>query len=208
MACACCALPGLAPLVLVLFLATSLFSWLVRLAVRKSGCRKCSCVVAVADRLPSILVVVVLGVLGLLAYDDELRSLFFSRFLTRLSRGTDLDSVRCAKFSGLEGKVLELGPGPGTNFRCWDTKIVDGPARLVHSWTGVDPNFHFRGALEAEWAARGLNATGIGFELVGACVHLRRVVEGRGGPRAAPGCHAWMPRLGATPGCRGRCVRA
>lgn len=38
---------------------------------------------------------------------------------------------------GLSGRVLEIGPGPATNFRCLY------PPSDVTEWVGVEPNNHF-----------------------------------------------------------------
>ncbi|KAJ1400007.1 S-adenosyl-L-methionine-dependent methyltransferase [Ochromonadaceae sp. CCMP2298] len=49
-----------------------------------------------------------------------------------------MDELRCKNIRNLSGRVLEIGPGPGTNFRCWQdhTEITE--------WVGVEPNENFR----------------------------------------------------------------
>eukprot|EP00981_Chlorochromonas_danica_P006093 scaffold1287_cov253-Ochromonas_danica.AAC.6 len=64
-----------------------------------------------------------------------------------------LDSARCQHFANIHGQVLELGVGPGTNFRCWTNNT--GRCRAgITEWVGVEPNTNFVNALPAEIARR------------------------------------------------------
>lgn len=48
------------------------------------------------------------------------------------------DEVRCKDISsGVSGRVLEIGPGPGSNFRCWTDNTG------ITEWVGVEPNEFF-----------------------------------------------------------------
>ena len=50
----------------------------------------------------------------------------------------------------IQGKVLEFGFGPATNFRCW--KGAD-----IREWVGVDPNVNFDGAVSEQWTKHNLS---------------------------------------------------
>lgn len=86
--------------------------------------------------------------LALLANSQPLRELSFAKLCVALTSGSGLDETRCTQLglSGLHGKVLEFGPGPGTNFRCWPQAPID--------WVGVEPNTRFAEAQDAEAAKR------------------------------------------------------
>ena len=53
-----------------------------------------------------------------------------------MTRSSDLDVIRCEDLglSRITGEVIEFGPGPGTNFRCWSN------ASSIRRWVGVEPN--------------------------------------------------------------------
>jgi ubiquinone/menaquinone biosynthesis C-methylase UbiE len=53
-------------------------------------------------------------------------------------------------FSGLQGRVVEIGPGTGVNFRHLPRGI---------EWTGIEPNAHMRPYLERNAAEHGHRAT-------------------------------------------------
>ena len=57
----------------------------------------------------------------------------------------DLDSIRCGHIGNISGRVLEIGPGPGTNFRCLTNAAVE-------EWVGVEPVTHFQPFQDAERA--------------------------------------------------------
>ena len=59
-----------------------------------------------------------------------------------------LDEPRCAQVANISGRVLEIGPGPGTNFRCWSNN------KDIVEWVGVEPNKHFEEQLQLEKAKR------------------------------------------------------
>lgn len=63
-----------------------------------------------------------------------LQRLFVFNMTNVVTYNAHMDSTRCGALSGVSGRVLELGPGPGSNFRCWggnETKITE--------WVGVEP---------------------------------------------------------------------
>ena len=73
-----------------------------------------------------------------LTQSSDFRAWFFSRLFFYISNIDKPDPTRCALFSNIKGRVLELGPGPGTNFKC----IVNNTA--ITEWVGVEPNNFFR----------------------------------------------------------------
>ncbi len=52
-------------------------------------------------------------------------------------------------FGGLTGKVVEIGPGTGPNFKYFNPSV---------KWTGIEPNPHMRKYLEAEAERVGVDA--------------------------------------------------
>jgi SAM-dependent methyltransferase len=64
-------------------------------------------------------------------------------------KSTKLDSYRCGLTRNISGKVLEFGPGPGTNFRCWNQSDIT-------EWVGVEPNTFFSEALDASGQKYGI----------------------------------------------------
>jgi len=91
--------------------------------------------------------------LGVLETVPSSRQLFFSRFCEFMASSTSsaaLDEHRCDLLKGLKGSVLELGCGPGTNFKCMSTKNIT-------QWVGVEPNGFFSEALEREKIKRKIN---------------------------------------------------
>ncbi|GMI05850.1 hypothetical protein TrRE_jg12404 [Triparma retinervis] len=60
-----------------------------------------------------------------------------------------MDISRCAIAGRAFGNVLELGPGPGTNFRCYEDSKIE---RLI----GIEPNSYFKAEMLAEAAKHNL----------------------------------------------------
>lgn len=76
--------------------------------------------------------------LGYLSTQPDLKNYFFFQLAKKMMiPSSQLDTYRCDQFQSVSGRVLEIGPGPGTNFRCWtnNTKITE--------WVGVEPNPYF-----------------------------------------------------------------
>lgn len=72
----------------------------------------------------------------LLSSFPSLRSQWFAKLCNMLSKPGPLDDWRCGVASKARGNVLELGSGPGTNFRCYDDAVIS-------SFTGIEPNSYF-----------------------------------------------------------------
>ena len=82
----------------------------------------------------SLILILLATTLGVLDNHDGLRSAAFARLCTSMTRSPELDQTRCESLglSQLSGEVIEFGPGPGTNFRCWG-----GESSGITKWTGV-----------------------------------------------------------------------
>lgn len=93
-------------------------------------------------RITSVLVAIASIGLGVLSSSPDLRGRVFANLCTSMIKSSKLDAYRCGLTRDISGKVLEFGPGPGTNFRCWNQSDIS-------SWVGVEPNTHFSAALEA-----------------------------------------------------------
>ena len=57
------------------------------------------------------------------------------------------------------GRVLEIGPGPGTNFRCFqnNNSSNNNDGLSIESYVAVEPNPYFEDELRKEHASRGLS---------------------------------------------------
>jgi SAM-dependent methyltransferase len=98
-----------------------------------------------SSRIMSGLIVLIAIFFGVLTTNERLRSYTFFKLFERLSTYPNpMDEMRCSDIQHLSGRVLEFGPGPGTNFRCWqnNTKITE--------WVGVEPNEFFQEKIAAE----------------------------------------------------------
>ena len=51
--------------------------------------------------------------------------------------------ARCGLLGGVQGVVMELGTGPGTNFKCWENAEIK-------TYIGVEPNRNFEEAIKLE----------------------------------------------------------
>lgn len=87
--------------------------------------------------LASLAVLLLSIFLGVLSVSPALKSQFFAQLCGQMTQSPDLDPLRCGLVSGAQGRVLEFGFGPGTNFRCWNESKIE-------EWVGVDPNTHFQ----------------------------------------------------------------
>ena len=63
-----------------------------------------------------------------------------------------MNEVRCALLNeaDISGKVLEFGPGPGTNFKCFVNSTS------IDEYVGVEPNIYFEEEMMREKEKRGL----------------------------------------------------
>jgi ubiquinone/menaquinone biosynthesis C-methylase UbiE len=87
--------------------------------------------------------------IAVLASSSSLQSLAFAKLSdTLLLKDQPLDLHRCELLKEVHGRVLEIGPGPGVNFRCW------GNSNQITEWVGVEPNTNFKDQLAAEKTKR------------------------------------------------------
>lgn len=91
--------------------------------------------------ITSVLIVLI----AILASSNDLQSALFAKLAdTLLLKEQALDGPRCDHIKHVHGRVLEIGPGPGTNFRCWSNNTQ------ITEWVGVEPNTNFKERLESE----------------------------------------------------------
>lgn len=108
----------------------------------------------------AVLVSLALSVLGVfllaLSTNEEFRSRNFAGLCVRQNlRSLPLDEHRCSimREGGVSGRVLEFGPGPGTNFRCFQNDTKSN----IEEYVAVEPNKFFEDEMRKERDARGLN---------------------------------------------------
>lgn len=85
--------------------------------------------------------------LSALAANKSVQLRLYTKILISALKDNSLDEARCQDLglAKVSGEVLEYGPGPGTNFRCFTNHI--------HRWVGVEPNELFS-TIQSEEAAR------------------------------------------------------
>lgn len=89
--------------------------------------------------------------LGVLSVQPDLKDWVFAKFaVVVLLADTPLDTIRCDLIGGISGRVLELGPGPGTNFKCWQNNPN------ITEWVGVEPNKYFQQQLVVQHAKKNM----------------------------------------------------
>lgn len=88
-----------------------------------------------------------------LSNNDDLRNRGFANFcaMQNLKDGP-LDDIRCSLLdkADISGKVLEFGPGPGTNFKCFINNTS------IEEYVAVEPNEYFKEKMIHEKEKRGL----------------------------------------------------
>jgi SAM-dependent methyltransferase len=89
--------------------------------------------------------------LTVLNHNAELRGQFFAKLCKALSAPGPIDDIRCPLVNRAHGNILEIGPGPGTNFRCFANTT-----QSITSWTGVEPNKSFEPLLKQAAKDNGL----------------------------------------------------
>ena len=84
-------------------------------------------------------------ILGMLQHDESLRQWAFSKIMTSMANGKNpvMNQARCDLLDNVSGMVMEIGTGPGTNFKCWNESRID-------AYVGVEPNRNFEEAIELE----------------------------------------------------------
>lgn len=100
-----------------------------------------------------LFVLAICSLFAILLLSSDTRSFMFSRLCSALSRNTLLDSRRCAHLAAAHGRVLELGPGTGVNFRCFSGQQFTPNITELHL---VEPNRFFQVELEANIAKSAL----------------------------------------------------
>lgn len=91
-----------------------------------------------------------------LHFNDDFRRRFFVNFCAISNlKPTPLDEHRCSilQEGNVTGKIIEFGPGPGTNFKCFENSTT---AHMIEHYVAVEPNPHFEGVLKKEKVDRGL----------------------------------------------------
>mmetsp|Transcript_67846 Transcript_67846/g.133462 ORF Transcript_67846/g.133462 Transcript_67846/m.133462 type:complete len:290 (-) Transcript_67846:83-952(-) len=101
--------------------------------------------------LLNLIIVVVAIFFGVLTTNEDVRNYTFYKIIERGAvYPNPMDDLRCANIRNLSGRVLEIGPGPGTNFRCWQNNTA------ITEWVGVEPNPFFKEKLTTESQARNI----------------------------------------------------
>jgi len=89
-----------------------------------------------------------------LEYNDELRHKFFANFCYQVSvvhSVPALDHLRCEHLKDVSGPVVvEIGPGPGTNFICLKRN------HNLKKWIGIEPNLHMHAFLQEQAKIQGV----------------------------------------------------
>ena len=92
-----------------------------------------------------------------LATNDDFRSRNFVNFCVsqNLRKAGPLDEHRCKilEEGGVAGRVLEFGPGPGTNFKCFQNSTA---AQSIEKYVAIEPNPYFEDEMRKEKDVRGL----------------------------------------------------
>lgn len=137
--CSCCVLP----LIIVAVLATIVTFKILELflGLRSPVEGKRHIVLSWISGFIMLVVTLVAILLGALSVHEGLREKVFATMCTSMTRNSKLDPVRCGLLRNVSGTVLEFGPGPGTNFRCWSDAAIT-------KWVGVEPNNHFAESAE------------------------------------------------------------
>jgi len=109
---------------------------------KASGWRK---VLKALSRLSHAFIALLAIFFGVLASVPDAKMYVFRMFgKAVLLKPSPMDPIRCDLFQKVHGRVLEIGPGPGTNFRCWSENTQ------ISEWIGVEPNNYFDADLVEE----------------------------------------------------------
>ena len=152
----CCSSCLAIPLVTVRLLATS-FAVLYgqRLLVGRDG-EKCErwtrrITFAISVVFSSLLGALAVFLLALSINDDYRRRNMAGLIVRQNMKGSPLDEHRCSMLRNVSGRVLEYGPGPGTNFRCLRESNDN-----IEEYVVIEPNPYFEVELRKERDARDL----------------------------------------------------
>ena len=153
----CCSSCFAVPLVTIRLLATSvalLYGQRLLCANPSRGkwTRRITLVIAVLVSLALSGLGIFLLVLG--SNDGYRSSNFASLCVSQNLRSSPLDEHRCSilREGGVSGRVLEFGPGPGTNFRCFQNDTRSN----IEEYVAVEPNPFFEEEMRKEHDVRGL----------------------------------------------------
>eukprot|EP01038_Epipyxis_sp_PR26KG_P008588 gene8588-11603_t len=107
---------------------------------KKSYARK---LINIVFTLILLLVLVLFGYLSVLMIFPEINLKIYAHILAAISKdASPMDSYRCKYIQNVKGRVLEIGPGPGNNFRCWENN------NQITEWVGIEPNQYFEQYLQ------------------------------------------------------------
>jgi len=147
--CACCFPSIFFVFVGVLFIIFKLIDYFILSIFEKYKVAKKTYLIF--SRFTSVLIGLIAVGVGIVSQNGDTRNWLFYKFAVMTSNKTlEFDTLRCEHVKNLSGRVLELGPGPGNNFKCWDkdSKITE--------WVGVEPNKYFHEFLKLEHENRNL----------------------------------------------------
>lgn len=133
--CLCCSsFPLLAVIYLgIPFSLTLCFEYIAKALLPKS--KWVTSILSVISRLFNVLVVLLAVFLGAVATRPRFQSYVFYKLFTLIEQNPNpMDGHRCSRISNISGRVLEIGPGAGANFRCWQNNTE------ITEWVGVEPN--------------------------------------------------------------------
>ena len=108
--CSCCAVPTLVYSCIGVLIVSHLIGKLPLNGKAQIGLKLVSYGAAVIIAVCAIL-------MQMLEKDPELRSWFFAKLCSALSKSAALNEKRCRLLSDAKGVVVEIGLGPGTNFK-------------------------------------------------------------------------------------------
>jgi SAM-dependent methyltransferase len=137
--CSCCVLPMIIVAVFATMVTIKCIEFFLGLRSPREG--KGHLIFSWISGFIMLAVTLVAILLGVLSVHEGLREKVFAAMCTSMTRNSKLDPVRCGLLRDISGAVLEFGPGPGTNFRCWGNAAIT-------KWVGVEPNNHFAESAE------------------------------------------------------------
>jgi SAM-dependent methyltransferase len=163
--CNACFLAVLPPTVTIQLVVTSLaLLYGQRLLFPKSTSYKWARRITLVFTALVSLILFALGTFLLVLFlNEDLRSRGFANLcVSQNLRASPLDEHRCGILhkGNTMGRVLEIGPGPGTNFKCFqennNSSIVISSSG-IESYVAVEPNPYFEEEMRKEHAKRGLS---------------------------------------------------
>lgn len=100
----------------------------------------------------NISIVLVAIFFGVLISNEKARNFVFYKLISGMAKYPHpMDELRCENLKNLSGRILEIGPGPGTNFRCWQNNTN------IQEWVGVEPNPFFQEKIEEQRIAMNIS---------------------------------------------------